>query len=67
MRIDRNKMIKAMARKQMNIKDLAEKSGVSISALTKIGKGSITRPKLAGKIAAALGLDVEELLEEAGA
>ncbi len=67
MKLDRNKMIKAMARMQMNFKDLAEKSGVSISTLNKIGKGGVTRPKAAGMIAAALGLDVEELLEEAGA
>ncbi len=67
MYINYRRMVTEMARKCMGVKDLAASAGVSTSAIYAAQQGKKTRPQTAGKIAAALGLDVAELLEEAGA
>ncbi len=52
-----------LANSMMSVKDLAEKSDVSIKTLWGIfKKGKPVRPCTAGKIAKALGCSVEELL-----
>jgi DNA-binding Xre family transcriptional regulator len=52
-----------LANSMMSVKDLAEKSDVSLKTLWGIfKKGKSVRPYTAGKIARALGCSVEELL-----
>ena len=65
--INNRRMLTEMARKCLGVGDLATNAGVSASAIYAAQQGKQIRPQTAGKIAAALGLDVEELLEEAGA
>ena len=63
MKLDRNKMILAIARKAVSIRDLAKLSGLSESAIAsfKSGRREPT-PKSIGKLAIALDVDVTELL-----
>ena len=65
MRISKNKFLLAMARRMFTVNSLAEKSGigkVTISGI-KSGKISTAQPETIGKIAAALEVDVTELIE----
>lgn len=62
-----SRILKELARKCIGIGDLSNLAGVSPSAIYSVQRGKKLRPQTAGKIAAALGLDVEELLEEADA
>lgn len=59
MRIDRVKLIAEMARQEISVKDLAEKSGVS--------RVTVTRKSCSANsvhhVACALGIQVEELME----
>ncbi len=65
--LNNHRLIMEMARKCLSAQNLAEQAGVSRSAIYAAQQKKQIRPQTAGKIAAALGLDVEELLEEAGA
>lgn len=65
MEIDIRKLQVEMARKEMNVQDLASKAGLSFSVIAKYVRGC-TRPstKSIGKIARALGVDVTEIIED---
>ena len=62
-----NKMLLdvALARKQTSLTNL-RKSGLSPQTLLKVRKGESVLPATLGKIAAALGVDVLELIETGG-
>lgn len=62
-RIDRVKLITEMARAELNGKQLCELTGLSTGTLSNIKCGRSCRKETAYKIAGALGVDVEELLE----
>ena len=64
MKLDTQKLLIEMANACMTITELAEKSSVSRPALTKIttGKGN-PKPVTIGKLAKALGVKVEDLIE----
>ena len=62
MRIDRVKFAAALARADIKLIDLAEKSGVSRVTLTAVKTGKRCSPDTAKKIAAALGVKLESLL-----
>ena len=54
----------ALARAEMNRRDLSKRCGVHESTLSKIYRGkSKPSPKLMGKIAKGLGVDVADLIE----
>lgn len=66
MNINRSKFLIAMARGKFTVNSLAIKSGtgrVTISGI-KNGKISTVQPETLGKIAAALEVDVTELIEQ---
>ena len=58
MRIDRVKMITAMARMDINGKQLAEKTGVSRVTITAVKGGKSCSKETAEKLAAVLGQDI---------
>lgn len=62
-KINAEKMLLAMARKQYNCAGLAKASGVSRTSISYIRNGKTCKPDIAGKLAVALDLPVEELIE----
>ena len=63
MRIDRVKLIAEMARADLNGKQLGELAGISRVTVSSVKGGKSCSEETANKIACALGVDVEELLE----
>lgn len=63
MKLDPEKMLIAMAKKQYTCAALARVSGVSRATISYIRNGKTCKPDVAGKIAEALELSVEELVE----
>lgn len=66
MRIDRVKLIAEMARQNIRIKDLAEKALVSRVTITAMRSGKSCNVNSARRVAQALGVPLETLLEEFG-
>lgn len=64
MRIDRVKLIAEMARQDMTEKALTKKANVSRSTVTALRSGKSCNENSVRHVADALGVDVEELLEE---
>lgn len=64
MKIDNEKLKLAMANKVYSAKDLSEKCGVAQITICRITKGAQkARPTTIGKIAKALGVPVEQIIE----
>ena len=63
MNINREKVCLAMARKCYKTKDLAKKMGISRSRVNTILNSVNIQPSTIGKIAAALDVDVTEIIE----
>lgn len=64
MKLDSQKLLIEMANACITITELAEKANVSRPALTKYATGkSNPKPVTLGKIAKALGIKVEDLIE----
>ena len=64
MKVSKSKLNIALARKQWNQRDLRDNAVVSSQTILNINKGKSVMPSTAGKIAAALGVDVSEILKE---
>ena len=63
--LDRNKLQLLMAKNEMNASDWAKRGNISNSSLCKYIKGTLNPSiKQIGKIANALGVDVQEILKE---
>lgn len=63
MRLDRVKMFTAMGLAGMNQKEVAESQGMSRATVSAVYNGKTCSPATARKIADALGVTVESLLE----
>lgn len=63
MRIDRIRLIVEMARKDIKASELAEKAQVSRSTITALRGGKSCNVNSVRRVAAALGVTVEELKE----
>lgn len=63
MKIDNNKFEIQMANSCMSYDDLAKKSNVSSFTISRMQNGIDVKPATVGKIAKALGVRVEELIE----
>ncbi len=63
MLLNREKLLVELARSGLTIGDLAVRSGLSRSAVDSALRGKSIRPKSAGLIAQALGVDVVQLQE----
>ena len=64
MRINKQKLLLAMARKCMNAYTLCEKAGIQYATYRRIAAGENCKPATAGLIASVLCVDVAELLED---
>ena len=64
MRIDRIKLIAELARQDMTQKRLSELSGVSRATINYIRGGKSCTDEVGGKLAKALNVAVEDLLED---
>lgn len=64
MRVDRVKLIAEMARQDVRVAELAEKAGVSRCTITALRGGKSCNANSVKHVARALGVQVEELLEE---
>lgn len=64
MRIDRVKLIAEMARQEIRIAELSEKSGVSRPTITAMRGGKSCTRNSALHVARALGLDIKDLMED---
>ena len=64
MRIDRKKLVCAMMDKEINVKELARKSGVSKQTISNVKNGKSCIDAVGNAIANALGVDVADLLED---
>lgn len=67
MKVSSKKVQIEMARKLMTINDLSNQSGITRIAIRKILSGvQNPKPKTIGRLAAALGVDVTEIIEAEG-
>lgn len=64
MKLNRNKVDVAMARKKMTVVQLAEAYGVSRARMNVILNSQVITPVCAGRVADALGVDVTEIIEQ---
>lgn len=64
MRIDRVKLIAEMARREIGVNELALKAGVSRSSVTALRGGKSGHVNTIKHVAQALGVTVEELMED---
>lgn len=63
MRIDRVKLIAAMARRDMKVQELADKATVSRATVTALRGGKSCNENSIRRVAQVLGLPLESLLE----
>jgi putative transcriptional regulator len=66
MRIDRIKLVTEMARSEIKLYELAEKSGLTRATITAIKGGKSCKEETAVKLAAGLGVPLADLLQECG-
>lgn len=65
MKIDSKKFSLALAKKCMSMSEVSLASGVDTVTITRISKGTQTpRPQTVGKIAKALNVPVEDLIQD---
>ena len=63
MRISYNKLWKMLIDKDMNKRDLSEKSGVSSASIAKLSKGANITTDVLLKICGAMSCHIEDILE----
>lgn len=66
MRIDRKKLAHLLVDKDLTVKEVAEKVGVSRQTITNIKQGKRCLDVIGYKLAEALGVDVTEIIEREG-
>lgn len=64
MRIDRVKLVSELTRQDMTQKELAEKAGISRATVNYIKSGKSCTDEIGKRIAAALDVPIEKLLEK---
>lgn len=64
MKLDTNKFMMILAEKQVNLKELCVEARIGISTLQKVRKGNTPRPATIGRIAKALNVDVQDIIQE---
>lgn len=64
MRIDRVKLIAELTRQDMNQKQLAERAGISRATVNYVRSGKSCSDEVGNKIAIALNVPIEKLLEK---
>ncbi len=64
MKLNRDKVNIAMARKKMTVMDLAKAYGVSRARINVILNSQVITPVCAGRVAEALGVDVTDIIDQ---
>ena len=64
MKLDKVKFERVLAEKQVNLKEVCESAGIGVSTLQKVRKGNTPRPATIGRIAKALNVDVQDIIQE---
>ena len=64
LRLDPKKLLLKMTESGLNQKTLAERAGVSMQIISAVMSGRYCCPQLLGKIARALRIDPEEIIED---
>ena len=64
MKLNRDKVDIAMARKMMTVRELAKSYGVSRARMNVILNSQVLTPVCAGRVADALGVDVTEIIDQ---
>ncbi len=64
MKISKTKLFLNMAKREMNIKQLSEASGLTRQTISAVNNGKSCSAITAGKLARGLKVDVAELLED---
>ena len=64
MKLNRDKVNIAMARKMMTVTDLAKAYGVSRARMNVILNSQVLTPVCAGRVADSLGVDVTEIIDQ---
>ncbi len=64
MKLSRDKVNIAMARKMMTVTDLAKAYGVSRARMNVILNSQVLTPVCAGRVADSLGVDVTEIIDQ---
>lgn len=64
MYIDVKKLYRLTAKKQMTMTELVKKAGISFQILGSIKRGWRSTTKTVGRLAAALGVEPEEILKD---
>lgn len=64
MRLNKSKLLIALANACMNPYDLCKATGMKYQNYRRVANGNNCKPATVGKIARALGVDVTELLED---
>ena len=64
MRIDRVKLATELARRELRQKSLAELAGISQNTVSAISCGKTVSPQTAGKVAGALNVPLEQIVEK---
>ncbi len=59
--LDYNKMLVECARQKVNLTDIFKKAHVSVAITKKVREGKGLQPKIAGRLADALGVDVADI------
>ncbi|MCF7930971.1 MAG: helix-turn-helix transcriptional regulator [Acholeplasmataceae bacterium] len=63
MRFSYNKLWKLLIDRDLSKKELAEKSGVSVTSISKLKKGSNVNTEILLKICIALNCDIQNIME----
>lgn len=64
MRLNEQKLNIAMAKARLTVYGLCEAADIQYQTLRRIMRGHPCKPITAGKISAALGIDIEDLIEK---
>ncbi len=64
MKVNKKKLEIAMARAKLNRNELAKKANMPVPTICNVYSRGTCKPGTVGKIAAALGVDVTEILED---
>lgn len=66
MKLNEDKLMLAMAKARLTVQGLCEAAGIQYQTYRRIINGNSCKPITAGRIAVALDVDVEELIEREG-
>jgi transcriptional regulator with XRE-family HTH domain len=64
MKADKQRFARALAENTMTLRALRETTGFSAATLTEVSQGRSVRPATLGRVAAALGVPIDQLVKD---